>query len=110
MHWRSFSNAVAELSAARGQADGGIRRLSRRRSAHRPVKLAATASSGQLAQEDQVHPGRHDVPAGIQAVIERACLKAGIPFCRTVGRVPHYVADDARFPAASAALLDVSRS
>jgi len=71
----------------------------------RPVKLAATASDSQLAQQIGFVSGTIEVPAGIQAVIERACMNVGIPSIGLWARVPHYVAA-MPFPAASLALLD----
>jgi hypothetical protein len=106
MHWRSFSDAVAELSTAlEVRLMVGFGGFPAAAPHTRPVKLAATASSGQLAQKIGFIPGAIDVPAGIQAVIERACSKAGIPSVGLWARVPHYVAA-MPFPAASAALLD----
>ena len=106
LRWQSFSDAVAELASALGvRLMVGFGGFPAAAPHTRPVKLAATASDGQLAQKIGFIPGAIEVPAGIQAVIERACSSAGIPSVGLWARVPHYVAA-MPFPAASVALLD----
>ena len=106
MHWRSFSNAVAELSAAlEVRLMVGFGGFPAAAPHTRPVKLAATASNGQLAQQIGFISGSIDVPAGIEAAIERACSNVGIPSVGLWARVPHYVAA-MPFPAAAVALLN----
>jgi hypothetical protein len=106
MRWRSFSDAVAELAAAlEVRLMVGFGGFPAGAPHTRPVKLAATASDGQLAQQIGFVSGTIEVPAGIQAAIERACSKKGIPSIGLWARVPHYVAA-MPFPAASLALLD----
>jgi hypothetical protein len=106
MHWQSFSDAVVELSSAlEVRLMVGFGGFPAAAPHTRPVKLAATASDGHLAQKIGFIPGPIEVPAGIQAVIERACSKAGIASVGLWARVPHYVAA-MPFPAASVALLD----
>ncbi|MGO9335853.1 MAG: proteasome assembly chaperone family protein [Acidimicrobiales bacterium] len=106
MRWQSFSDAVAEIATALGVpllvGFGGFPAGAPHT---RPVKLAATASDGQLAQQIGFISGSIDVPAGIQAAIERACSNVGIPSVGLWARVPHYVAA-MPFPAASVALLN----
>lgn len=70
----------------------------------RPVRLAATATTPELAQQVGFLPGVIDVPAGIQASLERGFAEAGIPAVGMWARVPHYVSG-MPYPAASAALL-----
>ncbi|MGP8149444.1 MAG: proteasome assembly chaperone family protein [Acidimicrobiales bacterium] len=106
MRWQSFSDAVAELATAlEVRLMVGFGGFPAAAPHTRPVKLAATSSSNQLAQKIGFIPGAIDVPAGIQAVIELACSKAGIPSVGLWARVPHYVAA-MPFPAASVVLLD----
>ncbi|MGO9150321.1 MAG: proteasome assembly chaperone family protein [Acidimicrobiales bacterium] len=106
MRWQSFSDAVAELATAlEVRLMVGFGGFPAAAPHTRPVKLAATSSSSQLAQKIGFIPGAIDVPAGIQAVIELACSKAGIPSVGLWARVPHYVAA-MPFPAASVVLLD----
>jgi len=106
MRWQSFSDAVAELATAlEVRLMVGFGGFPAAAPHTRPVKLAATSSSSQLAQKIGFIPGAIDVPAGIQAVIELACSKAGIPSVGLWAHVPHYVAA-MPFPAASVVLLD----
>ena len=71
----------------------------------RPVRLASTATTQELAAQVGFVPGTIDVPAGIHAALERGFADAGIPAVGLWARVPHYVAA-MPYPAASAALLD----
>ncbi len=71
----------------------------------RPVRLAATASSSRLAQLVGYIDGTIEVPAGVQAALERAFAIGGIPAVGLWARVPHYVSA-MPFPPASLALLD----
>jgi proteasome assembly chaperone (PAC2) family protein len=71
----------------------------------RPVRLAATASTPELAAEVGFLPATIDVPAGIHASLEQAFAEAGTPAVGIWARVPHY-ASAMPYPAASAALLD----
>jgi hypothetical protein len=106
MRWQSFSDAVAEIATALGvRLLVGFGGFPAGAPHTRPVKLAATASDGQLAQQIGFISGSIDVPAGIQAAIERACSNVGIPSVGLWARVPHYVAA-MPFPAASVALLN----
>lgn len=71
----------------------------------RPVRLAATATTAELASQVGFIAGSIDVPAGIHAALERGFAEAGLPCVGIWARVPHYVAA-MPYPAASAALLD----
>ena len=71
----------------------------------RPVRLAATATTPELASRVGFIPGSIDVPAGIHAALERGFAEAEMPCVGIWARVPHYVAA-MPYPAASAALLD----
>ncbi|HET9058606.1 MAG TPA: PAC2 family protein [Acidimicrobiales bacterium] len=71
----------------------------------RPVRLAATASTAELAGRVGYLPATMEVPAGAQAVLEVSFGEAGIPAVGVWARVPHYVAGSP-YPAAAAALLD----
>ncbi len=106
MRWQSFSDAVAELATAlEVRLMVGFGGFPAAAPHTRPVKLAATASNSRLVQKIGFIPGAIDVPAGIQAVIELACSRVGIPSVGLWARVPHYVAA-MPFPAASVVLLD----
>jgi hypothetical protein len=71
----------------------------------RPARLAATASTPELAAAVGFVGGTIDVPAGVEAALERAFAEAGIPACGLWARVPHYAAA-MPYPAASAALIE----
>lgn len=71
----------------------------------RPVRLAATATSSDLAEKVGVVRGSHTVPAGIHAALQEGFGAAGIPAAGLWARVPHYAAA-MPYPAASAALID----
>lgn len=71
----------------------------------RPVRLAATATTRELAERVGVVKGTHTVPAGIHAALQEGFGAAGIPAAGLWARVPHY-AVNMPYPAASAALID----
>lgn len=71
----------------------------------RPVRLAATATSSELAEKVGVVKGAHSVPAGIHAALQEGFGSAGIPAVGLWARVPHYAAG-MPYPAASAALIE----
>ena len=71
----------------------------------RPVTLGATATTTELATRVGFIDASFDIPAGIQAAIERAFGDAGKPAVGIWARVPHYAAT-MPFPSAAAALLD----
>ena len=71
----------------------------------RPVRLASTASSPDLARLLGFVRGTLDVPAGVQAVIEREAAEAGIPSLGLWAQVPHY-ASAMPYPAGAAALIE----
>jgi predicted ATP-grasp superfamily ATP-dependent carboligase len=70
----------------------------------RPLRLAATATTPELAARLPVR-ATLDVPAGVQAAIERACAEAALPATGIWAQVPHYLVN-MTYPAASAALVD----
>jgi proteasome assembly chaperone (PAC2) family protein len=106
MRWRAFTSTVVDLAR-----ELDVRRLIGLGAfpapvPHtRPTRLAATASDAELAAEVGFVPGTIDVPAGIQAALERGFADAGIPAVGLWARVPHYAAA-MPYPAASAALVD----
>ncbi len=71
----------------------------------RPVRLAATATSRELADSVGFVPGTIEVPGGIHAAIEQALGADGRPASGLWARVPHYIAN-LPYPAASVAILD----
>ena len=104
--WRAFVEAVVELSSALGVRLAvalGAFPLSVPHT--RPVRLAATATSAELAEQVGVVKGTHTVPAGIHTALQEGFGAAGIPAIGLWARVPHYAAG-MPYPAASAALVD----
>lgn len=71
----------------------------------RPVRLASTATTLELASQAASVRATIDVPAGAEAAIERRCATSGLPAVGLWAQVPHYVVTMA-YPAASALLLD----
>jgi len=107
MRWRGFAAAVAELAVSLDvRLMIGLGGFPAGTPHTRPVKLAATASDSGLATSVGFISGTIEVPAGIQAAIERSCRDLGIPSVGLWARVPHYLAA-MPFPAAAVTLLDV---
>lgn len=106
MRWHSFSTAVAELAS-----DFGVR-LAIAMGAFpapvphtRPVRLAASATTEELARAVGFINATVDVPAGVHAILQHALREVGIDSVGIWARVPHYVAG-MPYPAASAALIN----
>jgi hypothetical protein len=106
LRWRSFSTSVAELAIQLGaRLMVGFGGFPAGAPHTRPVKLAATASNDLLAQQVGFIGGTIEVPAGVQAVVERACADVGIPSVGLWARVPHYLAA-MPFPGAALTLVN----
>ena len=104
--WRAFVAAVVELGAGLGVRQVVALGAFPLAAPHtRPVRLAATASSAELAERVGVVPGTHRVPASISFALQESFAGAGVPAVGLWARVPHYAAT-MPYPAASAALLD----
>jgi hypothetical protein len=104
--WRAFTNAVCELATGFGvRMAVGLRAFPAPVPHTRPVRLAATATTSELAAQVGFMPGTIEVAAGIQAALERGLFLAGVPAVCIWARVPMYVSGSA-YPAASIALLD----
>jgi hypothetical protein len=72
----------------------------------RPVTLSVTAATPDLASVSGLLRGTLDVPAGVQAALERRCDELGIPALGLWAQVPHYVSGDpSPYHAGSLALL-----
>ncbi|MCB0964058.1 MAG: PAC2 family protein, partial [Acidimicrobiales bacterium] len=72
----------------------------------RPVALSVTAATEDLAAASGLLRGTLDVPAGVQAVIERRCDEVGIPALGLWAQIPHYVSGEpSPYHAGSLALL-----
>jgi predicted ATP-grasp superfamily ATP-dependent carboligase len=106
LRWRAFSTAVVELAGDLGtQLVVGLGAFPAPVPHTRPLRLAATATTAELASRIGFVGGSIDVPAGIHAVLERSFADVAIPCVGVWARVPHYVAA-MPYPEASAALLE----
>lgn len=104
--WIRFTADVVELSQALGvRMVVGLGAFPAPVPHTRPIRLAATASTPELAGQVGFVSGTIDVPAGIHAALEQAHAEVGIPVVGLWARVPHYAAA-MPYPAASAALVD----
>ncbi len=104
--WRAFAIAVSELAGAFGvELVVGLGAFPAPAPHTRPARLVATATSPELAHQVGYLQGAIDVPAGVQAALERQFAELGIPAVGLWARVPHYAAA-MPYPEASAVLLD----
>lgn len=71
----------------------------------RATRLSTSATSAELAARVGQLAGTLDVPAGVQAAIERRCAEEGVPNVGIWAQVPHYAAA-MPYPGASVALLE----
>ena len=103
--WRQFTDEVVTLAVELGVTlVVGFGAYPGPAPHTRPIRLATTATTTELAQLADVR-ATLDVPAGVHAAIERRCAEAGIPAAGLWAQVPHYASAIA-YPAASALLLD----
>jgi proteasome assembly chaperone (PAC2) family protein len=108
--WRPFAREVIDLATRFGVGMVvGLGAYPAPVPHTRPAKLAASASTPELARRAATVHGTLDVPAGVQAAIERQAAEAGIPSVGLWAQVPHYVSAMA-YPAASVALLEGLRA
>lgn len=105
--WRAFTEAALELAQDFGtRMVVGLGAYPATVPHTRPVTLSITASNEDLASVSGLLRGTLDVPAGVQAVIERRCDELEIPAMGLWAQVPHYVgADPSPYSAGSLALL-----
>lgn len=104
--WRAFADAVAELAGLLGvRLLVGLGAFPAPVPHSRPGRLAATATTAELANRVGVVGGTLEVPAGVLVAIERRFAEAGIPAIGLWARVPHYAAA-MPYPEASALLLE----
>lgn len=93
--WRGFSEAALELAQAFGtRMVVGLGAYPATVPHTRPVSLSVTAANAELASVSGLLRGTLDVPAGVQAVLERRCDELGIPAMGLWAQVPHYVSGD----------------
>jgi predicted ATP-grasp superfamily ATP-dependent carboligase len=103
--WRAFTRAVVDLALELGaRMVVGLGAYPAPVPHTRATKLAVTAGDPRLVGMGMVR-ATIDVPAGVQAAIERRATEVGLPAIGLWAQVPHYVAA-MPYPAASVALLD----
>jgi proteasome assembly chaperone (PAC2) family protein len=103
--WRAFTGAVVDLALDFGaRLVVGLGAYPAPVPHTRPTRLAVTASDPSLATTNLVRASI-DVPAGVQAAVERRAYEVGLPAVGLWAQVPHYLAA-MPYPAASIALLD----
>ena len=104
--WRKFSSAVVDLALDLGtRMVVGLGAYPAAVPHTRPTKLASTSVDESLVEKIGFVRGTIDVPAGVQAAIERRCSEAGLSALGLWAQVPHYAAA-MPYPSASAALVD----
>ncbi|HET9692243.1 MAG TPA: PAC2 family protein [Acidimicrobiales bacterium] len=109
MRWHQFSAEIVAMAARMGVTQVfGLGAFPAPVPHTRPVRLAATASTAELAADVGYLPVTIDVPAGAQAALEHAFGEAKVPAVGLWARVPHY-ASAMPYPDAAAALLDQLR-
>ena len=103
--WRAFTRSVVDLAMEFGaRLVVGLGAYPAPVPHTRPTQLAVTAGDAALAALGGVR-ATIDVPAGVQAAIERRATEVGLPAIGLWAQVPHYVAA-MPYPAASVALLE----
>lgn len=106
MRWHAFTRAVVDLAREfQVRLAVGLGAFPAPVPHTRATRVAATATSAELAGSVGYVSGSIEVPAGVHAPIEAALGQAGVPAVGIWARVPHYVAT-MPYPAAGAALLD----
>jgi hypothetical protein len=104
--WHAFTAAVGELAQSFGvPLVIGLGAFPAPVPHTRPARVVSTATTEELAHRVGFLPGALDVPAGVQAALERTFATLDIPAVGLWARVPHYAAA-MPYPEASAVLLE----
>jgi predicted ATP-grasp superfamily ATP-dependent carboligase len=104
--WKAFTSDVVDLAGQLGAGlVVGLGAYPAPVPHTRATRLSTSATSPELAARVGQLAGTLDVPAGVQAAIERRCAEEGLPNVGLWAQVPHYAAA-MPFPGASLALLD----
>jgi PAC2 family len=107
--WRQFTRAVVDLAVEFDtRLVVGLGAYPAAAPHTRPPHLSATATDRQLAAQIGFVNATLDIPAGVQAAIERECASVDLPAIGLWSQVPHYAAG-MPYPAAAGALLDGMR-
>jgi hypothetical protein len=103
--WRLFTDSVATLAQGFGvEKMVGLGAYPFATPHSRPSRVSITASTPELAASLPYLKNSVDVPAGIEAALERRFEAMGVPAVGLWAQVPHYVSNFP-YPAASVALL-----
>ena len=106
IRWRAFSADVVALAGDLGtRLAVGFGAYPAPVPHTRPSRLAATATSPEIAAQVGQLRSTLDVPAGALAAIERACADAELPATGLWAQVPHYVSA-MPYPDAAASLVE----
>jgi predicted ATP-grasp superfamily ATP-dependent carboligase len=104
--WPSFCGAVVDLADSLGVSFVvGLGAYPAPVPHTRPVQLSTTASTPELARRTGYIRGTLDVPAGVQAAIEREAADRQLEALGIWAQVPHYAAG-MPYPAAAARLVE----
>jgi len=105
-NWPSFAKAVIELAEGFEVTEVyGLGAYPAPVPHTRPVQLASTASSHDMAQRVGFIRGTLEVPAGVAAAIEAQAAEIGMSALGLWAQVPHYAAA-MPYPAAAVRLID----
>jgi hypothetical protein len=105
-NWHLFSDAASKLAIDLGtRMMVGLGAYPFATPHSRPSRLSMTAATTEVAASLPYLRNSVDVPAGIEAVLERRFGDAGVRAVGLWAQVPHYVSN-VPYPAASMALLD----
>jgi hypothetical protein len=105
-NWRRFTDAASELAVGLGaRMMVGLGAYPFATPHSRPSRLSMTAGSAEVASSLPYLRNSVDVPAGIEAALERRFTDVGVPAVGLWAQVPHYVSN-VPYPAASVALLE----
>jgi PAC2 family len=103
--WRHFVDQATELAVSLGaRMMVGLGAYPFATPHSRPSRVSVSASSAEVAAGLPYMKNSIDVPAGIQAALERAFGDRGLPAIGLWAQVPHYVSASA-YPPASVTLL-----
>lgn len=104
--WRAFSSSVIDLANHFGTEEiFGLGAYPAPVPHTRPTRLVSTATDQHMADRVGNIGGRVDVPAGINAAIERQAAEEGIRATGLWAQIPHYAAG-MPYPAGALALVE----
>jgi hypothetical protein len=93
--WRAFADAVVGLAAAfDARMIAGLGAYPATVPHTRAVSLSVTTPDEEIAERSGLLRGSLDVPAGVQAVLERRAFEHGIDAFGLWAQIPHYVSGE----------------